>query len=79
MSCFLHPYGRNILAGDLLSYKGAIFENLVADIFGKMERKLYYYHKDGGAELDFLMRYKANVTQWNVRRLQEMQSQFAQY
>ena len=48
----------SILAGDLLSYKGAIFENLVADILGKMERKLYYYHKDGGIELDFLMRYK---------------------
>lgn len=48
----------SILAGDLLSYKGAIFENLVADILGKMERKLYYYHKDNGLELDFLMRYK---------------------
>lgn len=52
----------NILAGDLLSYKGAIFENLVADILGKMERKLYYYHKDGGVELDFLMRYKGKCT-----------------
>lgn len=41
-----------------MSYKGAIFENLVADILGKMGRKLYYYHKNGGVELDFLMRYK---------------------
>lgn len=48
----------SILAGDLLSYHGAIKENLIADIFGKMGRKLYYYHKDGGVELDFLMRYK---------------------
>lgn len=48
----------SILAGDLLSYKGAVYENLVADVLGKMERKLYYYHKDGGIELDFLMRYK---------------------
>lgn len=31
----------------LFSYKGAVFENLVADILGKMGRKLYYYHKDG--------------------------------
>ena len=43
----------SILSGDLLSYKGAIFENLVADLFGKMRRKLYYYHKDSGVELDF--------------------------
>lgn len=48
----------SILKGDLFGYKGAIFENLVADILGKMGRKLYYYHKNGGVELDFLMRYK---------------------
>ena len=52
----------SILEGDLLSYKGAIAENLVADIFGKMGRKLYYYHKDGGVELDFLVRYKGQST-----------------
>lgn len=48
----------SILEGNLFAYKGAIFENLVADIFGKMERKLYYYHKDSGIELDFVMRYR---------------------
>ena len=52
----------SILEGDLLTYKGAIAENLVADILGKMGRKLYYYHKDGGVELDFLMRYKRQCT-----------------
>lgn len=49
----------SILEGDLLSYNGAIKENLLADIFGKMGRKLYYFHKDGGVELDFLIRYKS--------------------
>ena len=52
----------SILEGDLLSYKGAIIENLVADILGKMGRKLYYFHKDGGLELDFLIRYKGKCT-----------------
>jgi predicted AAA+ superfamily ATPase len=52
----------SILAGDMLSYHGAIKENLIADIFGKMGRKLYYYHKDGGVELDFLVRYKGQCT-----------------
>lgn len=47
----------SILQGNLLGYKGAIFENLVADILGKMGRRLYYYHKDGGIELDFVIRY----------------------
>lgn len=48
----------SILEGNLFGYKGAIFENLVADMLGKMGRKLYYYHKDSSIELDFLMRYK---------------------
>lgn len=52
----------SILEGNLYSYKGAIFENLVADIFGKMGRRLYYYHKDSGIELDFVMRYKGRCT-----------------
>jgi predicted AAA+ superfamily ATPase len=52
----------SILSGDLLGYKGAIFENLVADLFGKMGRKLYYYHKDSSIELDFVMRYQGKCT-----------------
>lgn len=47
-----------VLQGNLLGYKGAIFENLAADILCKMGRKLYYFQKDGGLELDFLIRYK---------------------
>lgn len=48
----------SILQGQLGAYKGAIYENLMADILGKLGRKLYYYHKEGGVELDFLIRYK---------------------
>lgn len=48
----------DILQGNLLGYKGAIFENLVADFLGKDGRKLYYFHKDTGLEIDFVFRYK---------------------
>ncbi len=48
----------SILNGDLFAYKGAIYESLIADIFGKMGRRLYYFHKDSNIELDFLIRYK---------------------
>jgi len=48
----------DILLGRLLGYKGAIFENIVADMLGKMGRPLYYYHKQDSIELDFIMRYK---------------------
>ena len=46
----------DILKGNLLGYKGAIFENLMADFLCKAGQKLYYFHKDSGLELDFLVR-----------------------
>lgn len=46
----------DILRGSLLGYKGAIFENLVADFLSKSGRKLYYFHKDSGLEIDFVIR-----------------------
>ena len=48
----------DILKGNLLAYKGAIFENLMADFLCKSGQKLYYLHKDSGLELDFLVRFK---------------------
>jgi predicted AAA+ superfamily ATPase len=57
----------DILQGKLYGYKGAIFENLIADIFSKMGRKLYYYHKDSGLEIDFVMRYKGECTLVEVK------------
>ena len=52
----------DILQGNLFGYKGAIYENVVADILGKMGRKLYYFHKTDGIEIDFMMRYKGECT-----------------
>ncbi len=57
----------DILQGNLYGYKGAIFENLMADIFTKMGRKLYYYHKDSGLEIDFVTRYKGGATLIEVK------------
>ena len=47
----------DILKGNLLGYNGAIFENLMADFLCKSGQKLYYFHKDSGLELDFLVRF----------------------
>ena len=57
----------DILQGDLYGYKGAIFENLIADIFTKMGRKLYYFHKDSGLEVDFVIRYQGKCTLVEVK------------
>lgn len=58
---------RYILQGDLFGYKGAIFENLVADFFIKMKRPLYYFQKDTGLEVDFVMRYKSEAVLLEVK------------
>ena len=57
----------DILQGNLQGYKGAIFENLIADIFAKMGRKLYYFHKESGLEVDFVIRYKGECTLVEVK------------
>lgn len=43
-----------ILSGDLGFYKGAIYENIIADCFSKQARKLFYFRKDTGLEIDFV-------------------------
>ena len=46
----------DIIDGRLGIYKGAIYENIIADIFGKLGKKLYYYEYRGQIEIDFFIR-----------------------
>ena len=57
----------DILNGNLFGYKGAIFENLIADVFSKMGRMLYYFRKDSGLELDFIIRLKGKCVPIEVK------------
>lgn len=44
-----------IFLGNLGIYKGAVYENLVADIFNKLDKPLYYYERNASIELDFII------------------------
>ena len=57
----------DILKGNLLGYKGAIYENLIADFLCKNGQRLYYFHKDSGLELDFLVRLKGECVVLEVK------------
>lgn len=46
----------DIIQGNLGGFKGAIYENLMADTLHKKAQNLYYFQKDSGLELDFLVR-----------------------
>lgn len=56
-----------ILSGDMGIYKGAIFENIVADCFSKQDRKLFYFHKDSGLEIDFVTKENDEITLIEVK------------
>jgi hypothetical protein len=58
---------KDIIDGNLGIYKGAIYENIVADIFNKLGRKLYYFEYRNKLELDFIIRYKDKVTAVEVK------------
>jgi predicted AAA+ superfamily ATPase len=47
---------EDVIDGNLGIYKGAIYENIIADIFGKSGRKLYYFEQNGKLEIDFFIR-----------------------
>lgn len=57
----------DILQGNLGGFKGAIFENLMADTLIKKGQNLYYFQKDSGLELDFLIRYKGECVPVEVK------------
>lgn len=57
----------NIINGDLKIYKGAIFENIIADAFSKMSKELYYFRKPSGLEIDFVTRYNNELTVIEVK------------
>ena len=44
----------HILSGDLGIYKGAIYEQSFADAYTKNKKKLYYFSKESGLEIDFI-------------------------
>ena len=58
---------EDILDGNLGIYKGAIYENIIADIFGKAGKKLYYFEKSSGMEIDFFIRHLRKATAIEVK------------
>lgn len=46
---------------------GAIYENVIADIFHKSGKKLYYFEKNSTLEIDFFLRYEGVATAIEVK------------
>ncbi|MDR1194246.1 MAG: DUF4143 domain-containing protein [Peptococcaceae bacterium] len=57
----------DVIDGNLGIYKGAIYENIIADIFGKSDKKLYYFEHGGKLEIDFFIRRDKTATAVEVK------------
>ena len=57
----------NILMGNLGIYKGAIFENIIAEAFCKNGKQLFYFAKAGKFEIDFVTKINGEITLVEVK------------
>ncbi|GAB1475637.1 AAA family ATPase [Bacillota bacterium] len=58
---------EDIIDGNLGIYKGAIYENVIADIFGKSGKKLFYFEHKSQIEIDFFIRRNKQATAVEVK------------
>lgn len=56
-----------IINSKLKIAKGAIYENVVAETFSKLGRKLFYYRKNSGLEIDFITEYNGKAVLVEVK------------
>jgi hypothetical protein len=75
---------EDIIDGNLGIYKGAIYENIIADIFSKAGKKLYYFEQNGKLEIDFFIRKNKTATAIEVKsadntKSKSMEAVFAKY
>ncbi len=56
-----------ILSGNLSIYKGAVYENLMAGVLHKLGFKLFYFRKENGVELDFLVSHKGRCVPIEIK------------
>ena len=52
---------KAVLQDEYETFKGMVYENIVADGFIKMNRPLYYYQPNTHSEIDFVTTYKGKV------------------
>ena len=47
---------KSVIEGNLGIYKGALYENIIADIFTKLDKPLFYFQIPNKLEIDFFIR-----------------------
>lgn len=58
---------QKIINGELGIYKGALYENMVAQIFKRANKACYYYEPSQSSEIDFIIKYEGEITPIEVK------------
>ena len=67
MSMLEEGSNKDIIDGNLGIYKGAIYENIIAEMFTKLNKKLYYFEYRDKIEIDFFIRKNGVATAVEVK------------
>ncbi len=67
MSMLEEGSSKDIIDGNLGIYKGAIYENIIAETFTKLNKKLYYFEYRNKIEIDFFIRKNNTATAIEVK------------
>lgn len=69
---------KDIIDGNLGIYKGAIYENIIAEVFTKLNKKLYYFEYRNSIEVDFFIRKDNTATAIEVKAADNTKSKSMQ-
>lgn len=58
---------QKIIQGELGIYKGALYENIAAQIFKRNQKKCFYYEPSQSAEIAFIIYYNGSITPIEVK------------
>lgn len=58
---------KELLNGNLGVFKGALYENIAAQILGMHERALYYFEPNTSSEIDFIIYYKGEICPLEIK------------
>ena len=70
---------KDIIDGNLGIYKGAIYENIIAETFTKLKKKLYYFEFKNNIEIDFFIRKDNVATAVEVKSADNTKSKSMKY
>lgn len=58
---------RSLLQDEMTTYKGAVYENAVAQILKMKEKRAYYFEPSQHSEIDFVMEYGGKICPIEVK------------